>query len=87
MKLESNYAQLDDTFICQIGMLNRGDLIKYKKYNKTMTAWFWGPNKNKPFIIIRKSKHTFDNIYIENLVDKVKEKDLQSKLKGELNAY
>ena len=82
MKLESSYAELSDTLVCPTGLLERGDLIRYEKYGKEMTAWFWGPDKGR--VVVRKTVNTFDSVSVESVLELVEKKDLQEELGEEL---
>jgi len=68
---------LSDTLICQIGMLEQGDVVKYRKYGKEMQAFFTGARKDSNQIVIRKTANTHDTIGVEQLIEKVEDPDIR----------
>lgn len=51
-------------------MLEKGDTIKYRKYGKTMEAFFVAGESNGEKVKIRKTRETYDIISLQNIVEK-----------------
>lgn len=63
-------SDLDDTLLCPIGMLERGDIVKYEKYGKEMEGIFIGSVPDSTDIRVRKTEDTTDNVNVSNLIEK-----------------
>lgn len=71
------YEHLEDSLLCPAGMLERGDVIRYKKYGKEMEAFFVGTKPKENNIVIRKTANTHDNIGVEDIIEKVEDPDIR----------
>lgn len=58
-------------------MLEKGDVVKYRKYGKEMEAFFVGAKKDSNHIVIRKTENTHDHIGVEDLIEKVENPEIR----------
>jgi len=63
-------SNLDDSLLCQIGMLEQGDIVKYEKYGKEMEGIFIGSHPDSTLVQVRKTADTTDSVSVENLIEK-----------------
>lgn len=57
--------------------LEKGDVIRYRKYGKEMEAWFVAAEKGSNKVKVRKCEDGYDVIALEEILGKVEDPEIE----------
>jgi len=72
---EERFTQ--ESLLCHVGFLEKGDVIRYEKRGKEMGAFFIGSEKGTNAVKVRKTEDSYDVIALEDIKEKVDDPEIR----------